>query len=49
MTDKVELWLERKKISLVKDFRTEVRQFLDRTKHFNKMLCNICSAETETD
>ena len=48
MTDKVELWLERKRISLVKDFRTEVRQFLDKAKHFNRMVCNICRAETET-
>ncbi|MFH0869243.1 MAG: hypothetical protein V1839_03385 [archaeon] len=48
MTDEVELWLERKRISFVKDFRTEVRQFLDRTKHYNRMTCNICRAETET-
>ncbi len=48
MTDKVELWLEKRKISLVKDFRTEVRQFLDKAKHFNRMTCNICRAETET-
>jgi len=48
MTDKIEFWLERKRISLVKDFRTEVRQFLDKVKRYNRMTCNVCRAETET-
>ena len=46
MTDKIEFWLERKKISLIKDFRTEVKQFLDKVNRYNKMTCNICRAET---
>jgi len=47
LTDKIELWLERNKISLTKEFRFEVRQFLDRVKRYNKLTCNICRADTE--
>jgi len=48
LTDKIESWLEREKLSLAKDFRTEVRQFLDKVKRYNTLRCDRCRIETET-
>ena len=47
LTDKVESWLENKKLSLVKDFRNQVRQLLDAVKKRNRMFCVFCRIETE--
>ncbi len=47
LTDRIEGWLENKKLSLVKDFRNQVRQVLDSVKKRNKMFCVFCRIETE--
>ena len=47
LTDKIEGWLESKRLSLTRDFRVQVRQFLDSIKRRNKMFCVFCRIETE--
>lgn len=48
LTDEIELWLERNKVSLIKDFRLEVQKFLVKVKRYYKMTCDICRSDTET-
>ena len=47
LTDKIEGWLESKRLSLTRDFRAQVRQFLDSIRMKNKMFCVFCRIETE--
>jgi hypothetical protein len=46
LTDKFEAWIEKKKLSLVKPFREEVRTMLDKTR-YGKISCRICRSEHE--
>jgi len=48
LTDEVQAWLEKNKISLIKEFRLEIRLFLDRVRRYNRMTCQLCRIETET-
>jgi len=48
LTDQMQLWFEKNKISLVRDFRQEVRLFLDRVRRYNRLTCTLCRIETET-
>jgi len=45
LTDNVELWLERKKLSMTRDFRRQVRSFLDSLKRKSTMRCTSCRSE----
>ncbi|MEM2873879.1 MAG: hypothetical protein QW063_00265 [Candidatus Nanoarchaeia archaeon] len=46
LTDKVEIWIEKRKLSLIKAYREEVRNILDKTR-YGKISCSICRGEHE--
>jgi len=46
LTDKIETWIERKKFSLAKGYREEVRKMLDKTR-YGKISCRVCRGEHE--
>lgn len=46
LTDRVEAFVERKKLSLVKLYREEVRNILDKTR-YGKISCRVCRGENE--
>ncbi len=46
LTDGVESWLDRKKLSMTRDFRRQVRTFLDSLKRKSTMKCAVCRTET---
>ena len=46
LTDKIEPWIERKKFSLAKGYREEVRKLLDKAR-YGKISCSVCRGEHE--
>lgn len=46
LTDKIEPWIERKKFSLAKGYREEVRKMLDKTR-YGKISCSVCRGSHE--
>jgi len=46
LTDKMESWVERKKLSLVKPYREAVRNMLDKAR-YGKISCKVCRGENE--
>jgi len=46
LTDKFEAYIERKKISLVKQYREQVRNILDKTR-YGKISCSNCRGQHE--
>jgi len=48
MTDKVESWIESKRIAPLKEFRSEVRTFLDNVRRYNRLSCTYCRTESNT-
>ena len=46
LTDKFEAWVEKKKLSLVRPFREEVRNMLDKTR-YGRISCMKCRSENE--
>ena len=48
LTDEIEAWLDKRKSSWLREYRLEVRNFLDKVRRYNRMNCMICRVETET-
>jgi hypothetical protein len=46
LTDKIEPWIERKKLSLIKGYREQVRTILDKTR-YSKISCTVCRSVNE--
>ncbi|MEK6808043.1 MAG: hypothetical protein AABX75_03360 [Nanoarchaeota archaeon] len=46
LTDRTEAWLEGKKLSMTREFRQQVRLFLDSLKKRSTMRCSMCRTET---
>ena len=46
LTDKIEPWIERKKFSLAKGYREQVRNILDKTR-YSKISCSVCRSVNE--
>ena len=42
LTDEIEAWVEKSKISLVKEYRTHARDFIERTRPKQIMRCSVC-------
>jgi len=42
LTDEIEAWVEKKKLSLVKEYRTHIQKFIDNTRPKQIMRCSIC-------
>lgn len=42
LTDEVEAWIEKTKVSLIKEYRTHVRKFIDGIRPKQIMKCSIC-------
>ena len=47
LTDQIESWIEKRKLSYVKEFRQEVRVFLDKVRRYNRLNCSVCRVETD--
>jgi len=46
LTDRTETWLEGKKLSMTREFRQQVRLFLDSLRKKSTMKCSMCRTET---
>src|SRR3990172_3660896 len=47
-TDKVENWIDKKRVATIKEFRNEIRAFLDTVRRYNKLSCTYCRLESNT-
>ncbi len=47
-TDKVENWIDKKRVATIKEFRNEIRAFLDNVRRYNKLSCTYCRLESNT-
>lgn len=47
-TDKVESWIDRNRVATIKEFRNEIRAFLDNVRRYNKLSCTYCRVESNT-
>jgi len=45
LTDGAESWLEKKKLSMTREFRQQVRLFLDSLRKKSTMRCSICRSD----
>ena len=46
LTDKIEPWIERKKFSLIKGYKEQVRTILDKAR-YSKISCTFCRGQNE--
>jgi len=45
LTDEIETWVEKNKVSLIKEFRTQARTLIERTRPKQIMKCSVCRTQ----